>query len=221
VNTPVLRQGKKTVILFLLYTIACCSCYILSVMTINPVIDSNHYQTFANYFSLLFRCFVMLLFVFELKETTQEEKNVGKLQFFHHFGACCMVRKIKNNLKKMNYEYFFNYLKVWFIYPTALIFIMSFITELHRVKLIISVVTLVNLLSILIISYILFSPKTFISLPKITSIKNEDQIFNKSLDTNGYHKSSITEHDDDDDEEEDIEIYGPSHLLLNSSNQRS
>jgi hypothetical protein len=35
----------------------------------------------------------MLLFVFELKETTQEEKNFPKLQFFHHFGACCMVRK--------------------------------------------------------------------------------------------------------------------------------
>ena len=90
-NTPVLRQGQKTVILFVLYTVACCSCYILSVITTNRVSDSNHYQTFANYFSLLFRCFVMLLFVFELKETTQEEKNVGKLQFFHHFGACCMV----------------------------------------------------------------------------------------------------------------------------------
>jgi hypothetical protein len=63
-------------------------------MTINPVTDSNHYQTFANYFSLLFRCFVMLLFVFELKETTQEEKHLEKLQFFHHFGACCMVRII-------------------------------------------------------------------------------------------------------------------------------
>jgi hypothetical protein len=62
-------------------------------MTINPTTDSNHYQTFANYFSLLFRCFVMLLFVFELKETTQEEKNFAKLQFFHHFGACCMVRR--------------------------------------------------------------------------------------------------------------------------------
>ena len=61
-------------------------------MTINPVIDSNPYQTFANYFSLLFRCFVMLLFVFELKETTQQERNPPQLQFFHHFGACCMVR---------------------------------------------------------------------------------------------------------------------------------
>ena len=92
VNTPVLRQGKKTVILFVVYTIACCSCYGLSIVTINRVTDSNHYQTFANYFSLLFRCFLMLLFVYELKETTQEEKHVEKLQFFHHFGACCMVR---------------------------------------------------------------------------------------------------------------------------------
>lgn len=91
VNTSVLRQGKKTIVLFVLYTIACCSCYILSIMTINPVVDSNPYQTFANYFSLLFRCFVMLLFVFELKETTQQERNLPQLQFFHHFGACCMV----------------------------------------------------------------------------------------------------------------------------------
>jgi len=141
----------------------------------------------------------MLLFVFELKETTQEEKNFEKLQFFHHFGACCMV---------------------WFIYPTALIFIMSFVTELYRVKLIISVVTLVNFLSILVISYILFSPKTFLNLPKISSIKHEDEILNKTNETNGYPKSSITEHEDD-DEEDDIEIYGPSHLLLNTSNQRS
>lgn len=97
---------------------------------------------------------------------------------------------------------------------------MSFVTELHRVKLIISVVTLVNFLSILIISYILFSPKTFLNLPKISSIKHEDENLHKTIDTNGYHKSSITEHDDDEDEE-DIEIYGPSHLLLNTSNQRS
>ena len=97
VNTVVLRQGKKTIVLFVLYTIACCSCYVLSIMTMNPVVDSNHYQTFANYFSLLFRCFLMLLFVFELKETTQEERNFPQLQFFHHFGACCMVSKSSEN----------------------------------------------------------------------------------------------------------------------------
>ncbi|CAF1640400.1 unnamed protein product, partial [Adineta ricciae] len=198
VNATVLRDGKKMIILFILYTIACCSCYILSVLTINPLVDSNHYQTFANYFSLLFRCFVMFLFVFELKETTQEEKNFRKLQFFHHFGACCMV---------------------WFIYPTALIFIMSFVTELYRVKLIISVVTLVNFLSILIMSYILFSPKSFLNLPKISSTKHEDRLLHQSNETNGFHKSSIIE-DDEDDEEDDIEVYGPSHLLLNNSNDR-
>lgn len=98
---------------------------------------------------------------------------------------------------------------------------MSFVTELYRVKLIISVVTLVNFLSILIISYILFSPKTFLNLPRTTSSKHENETLNKTIETNGYHKSSITEHDDDDDEEEDIEIYGPSHLLLNSSNPRT
>jgi hypothetical protein len=100
---------------------------------------------------------------------------------------------------------------------------MSFVTELYRVKLIISVVTLVNFLSILIISYILFSPKTFLNLPKISSMKHEGEILNKTIETNGYHKSSITEHEDEEEEEEedDIEIYGPSHLLLNTSNQRS
>ena len=98
---------------------------------------------------------------------------------------------------------------------------MSFVTELYRVKLIISVVTIVNFLSILIISYILFSPKTFLNLPKISSTKDGNDILNKTTNTNGYHKSSITEHDEDEDEEEDIEIYGPSHLLLNNSNQRS
>lgn len=98
---------------------------------------------------------------------------------------------------------------------------MSFVTELHRVKLIISVVTLVNFLSILIISYILFSPKTFLNLPKITSIKHEDAILHKTIETNGYHKSSITEHEDEEEDEDDIEIFGPSHLLLNTSNQRS
>jgi hypothetical protein len=97
---------------------------------------------------------------------------------------------------------------------------MSFVTELYRVKLIISVVTLVNFLSVLIISYILFSPKTFLNLPKLSSIKHEDRLLNKASDSNGYHKSSITEHDDE-DEEDDLEIYGPSHLLLNTSTERS
>lgn len=90
---------------------------------------------------------------------------------------------------------------------------MSFITELYRVKLIISVVTLVNFLSILIISYILFSPKTLINLPKCSTEQPHK--------TNGYHKTSITEYDEE-EEEEDIEVYGPSHLLLNdSSNTRN
>ena len=97
---------------------------------------------------------------------------------------------------------------------------MSFVTELYRVKLIISVVTLVNFLSILIISYILFSPKSFLNLPKRTTSRHEDQILNKSVETNGYHKSSISEHVED-DEEDDIEVYGPSHLLLSNSNSRS
>ena len=97
---------------------------------------------------------------------------------------------------------------------------MSFVTELYRVKLIISVVTLVNFLNVLIISYILFSPKTFLNLPKISSIKHEDNLSKKTINTNGYHKSSITEHDDE-DEEDDIEIYGPSHLLLHNPNQRT
>jgi hypothetical protein len=79
---------------------------------------------------------------------------------------------------------------------------MSFVTELYRVKLIISVVALVNFLSILIVSYILFSPKTFLNLPKIPSIKYEDEGSNKATNTNGYHKSSITEHDDVDEEED-------------------
>ena len=214
---PVLRQGKKTILLFMLYTSACCACYALSIMKINPVTNSNRYQTFANYFSLLFRCFVMLLFVFELKETTQEETNLGKLQFFHHFGACCMVRKIFVVLSNMIFRNFANH-QVWFIYPTALIFIMSFVTELYRVKLIISVVTIVNFASVLIISYILFSPKTFINLPKKPSIKHDCELSNKVINTNGQYKSSITEHDDEDEE---IEIYELSHLLLNSSNERS
>ena len=96
---------------------------------------------------------------------------------------------------------------------------MSFVTELYRVKLIISVVTIVNFLSILIISYILFSPKTFLNLRKISSPKNENEATNKTISTNGYHKTSITDHEEDEDE--DIEIYGPSHLLLNNTNQRS
>jgi len=98
---------------------------------------------------------------------------------------------------------------------------MSFVTELYRVKLIISVVTLVNFLSVLIISYILFSPKTFLNLPKKSSLKYDEE---KLTESNGFHKSSILvedDDDDDDDDEEDIEIYGPSHLLLKSSNQRT
>lgn len=96
---------------------------------------------------------------------------------------------------------------------------MSFVTELYRVKLIISVVTVVNFLSILIVSYILFSPKTFLNLPKRTASKHQDQVLNKSSETNGYHKSSISEHVED-DEEDDIEVYGPTHLLLSNSTPR-
>lgn len=66
-----------------------------------------------------------------------------------------------------------------------------------------------NFLSILIISYILFSPKALLNLPKCSP-----ELTHKS---NGYHKASITEYDDE-EEEEDIEVYGPRHLLLNNSN---
>lgn len=93
---------------------------------------------------------------------------------------------------------------------------MSFVTELYRVKLIISVVTIVNFLSILIMSYILFSPKTFLNLPKISSVKNVETTKNSSTNSNGFHKSVSTEAEEE-DEENEIEIYGPSHLLLNNS----
>lgn len=97
---------------------------------------------------------------------------------------------------------------------------MSFVTELYRVKLIIGVVTIVNFLSILIISYILFSPKNYLNLPKISSIKTEENFRRKTNLNNGDHKSVSTEAEDE-DEESHIEIYGPSHLLLNNSNSRT
>ncbi|CAF0722954.1 unnamed protein product [Didymodactylos carnosus] len=190
------------------------SVLILLLLFIAKVIDSNHYQTFSNYLSLLLRCFVMLLFVYELKETTREEKNTEKLQFFHHYGACCMV---------------------WFIYPTALIFIMSFVTELYRLKLIISVVTLVNFLSVLIVSYILFSPKSFLSIPKISKQRVDHDCSSTNYNNNGFVKntpyvhakseltignSTFHAHSDDDDEEE-VEVYGPTHALLNNQNEKA
>ena len=97
---------------------------------------------------------------------------------------------------------------------------MSFVTELYRVKLIISVVTIVNFLSILIMSYILFSPKTFLNLTKVPSLKSGENSSKLSSTNNGLHKSVSTEAEDD-DEENEIEIYGPSHLLLSQSNVRS
>lgn len=98
---------------------------------------------------------------------------------------------------------------------------MSFVTELYRVKLIISVVALVNFLSVLIISYILFSPKTFLNLPKVSSLKYDEENLTKLTESNGFHKSSILVEDDEIEDEEDIEIYGPSHLLLKPSSQRT
>ena len=96
---------------------------------------------------------------------------------------------------------------------------MSFVTELYRVKLIISVITIVNFLSILIISYILFSPKTYLNLPKISSAKIEGQLRDKSIENNGFHQSRSNDVGEE-DEEDEIELYGSSHLLLNPSRQR-
>ena len=98
---------------------------------------------------------------------------------------------------------------------------MSFVTELYRVKLIISVVTIVNFLSILIMSYILFSPKTFLNLPKVPALKHGEKSSKPASSSNGLHKSVSTEAEEEEDEENEIEIYGPSHLLLSQSTVRS
>lgn len=97
---------------------------------------------------------------------------------------------------------------------------MSFVTELYRVKLITGVVTVVNFLSVLIISYILFSPKAYLNLPKVSSNKADKQHKEKSGEMNGFHQSNLTDVGDE-DEEDEIEVYGPSHLLLKPSHQRS
>ncbi|CAF4495843.1 unnamed protein product, partial [Didymodactylos carnosus] len=124
---------------------------------------------------------------------------------------------------------------VWFTYPIVLMFIMSFITELYRLKLIISVVAIINFLSILIVSYILFSPKSFLSISKTSKQCADHDYSSTNYNNNDFVKSTSSEHikselmngnsalhlHSNNDEEEDDELYGPTYALLNNHNERA
>ncbi|RNA41211.1 transmembrane protein -like [Brachionus plicatilis] len=76
--------------------------------------------------------------------TSREEKVEKYMTFYLHYGACCLV---------------------WFIYLPVLIFICSFVSELFRFRLILGIRFFVNFLSVVVLFYIMWSPKTPLKLP--------------------------------------------------------
>lgn len=95
-------------------------------------------------------------------DNSREEKVEEYLKFYLHFGACCLV---------------------WFIYLPVLIFICSFLSELFRFRLILGFILFqiklkfcfkfyflgirffVNFISVVVLFYIMWSPKTPLKLP--------------------------------------------------------
>ena len=75
---------------------------------------------------------------------TKEERFKRYQKFYLHYGACCLV---------------------WFIYLPILIFITSFVSELYRLRLVLSIRYFVNFISVVILFYIMWSPKTPLKLP--------------------------------------------------------
>lgn len=199
--------------------------HMISLETVDPVFNSNSYQTVSGYVELSVRFACMIWFVLELKETfanlesaafkntqkstvmennnenkrdddndiyeldeddyeitrdgkkyfslnEQQERNKEILlsnntnkqhtssntfdsltvderlkkyqKFYLHYGACCLV---------------------WFIYLPILIFITSFVSELYRLRLVLSIRYFVNFISVIVLFYIMWSTKTPLKLP--------------------------------------------------------
>lgn len=78
-------------------------------------------------------------------ENYSRAERVEKYQkFYLHYGACCLV---------------------WFIYLPVLVFITSFVSELYRLRLVLSIRYFVNFISVVVLFYIMWSPKTPLKLP--------------------------------------------------------
>lgn len=82
--------------------------------------------------------------VVRLDNKNKEDRVRSYQKFYLHYGACSLV---------------------WFIYLPVLIFITSFVTELYRLRLVLSIRYFVNFISVVVLFYIMWSPKTPLKLP--------------------------------------------------------
>ncbi|CAF1065059.1 unnamed protein product [Brachionus calyciflorus] len=205
IRSKELKANKQSIILGFVLQFVLVLSHMISLETIDPIFNTNSYETVAGYFELGTRFLFMVWFLLELKETFKHlesaalrnelsgddaasietknsndyqenvldddyeivnhdeehnenlEKNeiflenytrdqrVEKYQkFYLHYGACCLV---------------------WFIYLPVLVFITSFVSELFRLRLLLSIRYFVNFISVVVLFYIMWSPKTPLNLP--------------------------------------------------------
>ena len=118
-----------------------------------------------------------------LNESMSREERIRTYKkFYLHYGACCLV---------------------WFIYFPILVFITSFVSDLYRSRLVLSIRYFVNFISVAVLFYLMWSPKTPLKLPgKKPLLKYDVMNFNYQVNTaNGTNPSFV---DDENDDESDM-----------------
>ncbi|ESO94273.1 hypothetical protein LOTGIDRAFT_118765 [Lottia gigantea] len=125
------------------YTILNIVLFVWNLILLDPVINTDKWQTYPGYLTLAFRLVIMIWFLYELRKTSQKGHHLDRLQFFQHFGAFFLV---------------------WFVYLPALVLICSQISALWRYKTILSISYAAEILGYIVLIHLLWPSRSVLYL---------------------------------------------------------
>ncbi|XP_050404365.2 uncharacterized protein LOC126820431 [Patella vulgata] len=143
ITTDELRGKIVLYVLWGIYTVLNIVLFIWNLMELDPVINTDKWQTYPGYLTLAFRMVIMIWFLYELRKTSQQGYHNDRLQFFQHFGAFFMV---------------------WFVYLPVLVIISSQVSALWRYKTILSISYAAKILGYIVLINLLWPTKSVLYL---------------------------------------------------------
>ncbi|XP_076097602.1 integral membrane protein GPR180-like [Mytilus galloprovincialis] len=128
-----------------LYTLLNCVLFIWNLTEVDVISNIDEWQTWPGYITLIFRCFIMVWFMVELRQIVRYSKHPDRLLFIQQFGA---------------------YFLVWFIYLPILAIISTQFSALWKHKIILNIINGADWLSYMVLIHLLWPSRSILYLIK-------------------------------------------------------
>ncbi|CAO1343743.1 unnamed protein product [Diamesa serratosioi] len=153
--------------------------YVWNMTEIDVVSDIDEFQTWPGWLVLISRSFIMLWFLYELRNTMKYEHSSKKLDFLLHFGASSLV---------------------WFIYLPIIALISMQVSPFWRYKLLLAVTNSVDCLAYCVMMGLLWPNRSgqYLLLAGDNNSHEELDEFNEAPHVNRENYTQSENHDQDD-----------------------